>query len=87
MYYTGIDYPVTTNTTEHFVPVEKAIDIVGCRYHEQSWCINVPKIYLSQYAIALLLIAIGYPISSVMCYSIYSKILGPNKQVYIYLVS
>lgn len=58
-------------------------DVVGCRYPDEAWCITVPKIYIFQYAIALLLIAIGYPVASVMCYSIYSKILGPNKQVYI----
>ena len=61
-------------------------DIVGCRYPDEAWCITVPKIYLFQYAIALLFIAIGYPIASLSCYSIYSKILGPNKQVLPYIV-
>ena len=61
--------------------VEKSLKLVGCRYPMQHWCISVPRIYLFQYVIALVLIAVGYPTASVMCYAIYSKILGPTKQV------
>ena len=67
------------------IPVNKSSQLVGCRYPPQDWCLTVPKIYLFQYAIALFLLAIGYPMScppSSATPSIYSKILGPNKQVF-----
>ena len=80
--YTGIEDEATGGANISFVTVyNNTVDLRGCRYPTQHWCITVNKIYLFQYAIALVLIAIGYPISSVMCYSIYSKILGPSKQV------
>ena len=77
----GVDDIPSSGNNISDVTIFETIDSVGCRYPDQAWCITVPKIYLFQYAIALLLIAIGYPIASVSCYSIYSKILGPNKQV------
>ena len=80
MYVAGVeDVPEGSATKE--IPINKARELVGCRYPAQHWCISVPKIYLFQYGIALFLIAVGYPTSSVLCYSIYSKILGPTKQV------
>ena len=45
------------------IPVNKSSQLVGCRYPPQDWCLTVPKIYLFQYAIALFLLAIGYPMS------------------------
>ena len=83
-YCAGIAEPVVNtsyggNTSD--VSINKPVELSGCPYHTQYWCTRVPKIYLFQYAIALLFIAVGYPTSSVMCYSIYSKILGPSKQV------
>ena len=62
-----------TNTT--------TLEPVGCRDPPQTWCSHVPRIYLYQYVLALLLVAMGYPTASLLCYSIYSKILGPFPQV------
>ena len=73
--------PVGNITPEVVFNNTKAGELVGCHYPAHHWCITVPKIYLFQYVTALILIAIGYPTSSVLCYSIYSKILGPSKQV------
>lgn len=64
---------VVANATE--------LEPVGCRDPPQTWCSHVPRIYLFQYLLALLLVAVGYPIASLLCYSIYSKILGPFPQV------
>lgn len=81
---TGIDDHEPIGTNISFVNIyNNTVDLRGCRYPAQHWCITVNKIYLFQYAIALVLIAIGYPTSSVMAYSIYSKILGSGKQVFI----
>lgn len=78
---TGLDAAGVINNS--FAPlVENVSALVGCRYSQQKWCTSVPKIYLFQYVIALVLVAIGYPIASVLSYSIYSKILGPFKQVF-----
>lgn len=78
---TGVEAASVINNS--FAPaLENVSELVGCRYSQQHWCISVPKIYLFQYVIALVLIAIGYPVSSVLSYSIYSKILGPFKQVF-----
>ncbi len=51
---------------------------MGC---VESWCADVHEIYLYQYILCMLMIAIGYPASSLLCYSIFSKILGPFPQV------
>lgn len=79
---TGIDDQVPAGGGIPWVTLNNHTqDPRGCRYPTQQWCISVNKIYLYQYGIAMFFIAIGYPTSSVMCYSIYSKILGPAKQV------
>lgn len=51
-------------------------ELVGCHYPEQSWCVNQNKVYLFQYIISLVLMAIGYSAANAMCYSIFSKIMG-----------
>ena len=79
----GVVAPNETDNNISWFAVNSTAELVGCRYPAQAWCTSVPKIYFFQYILALALIAIGYPIASVMCYSIYSKILGPHKQVYI----
>jgi ceroid-lipofuscinosis MFS transporter 7 len=75
----GVVLPVPEGNMS-YVNLTETVKLIGCRYPPQTWCISVNKINIFQYATALLLIAIGYPTSSVMCYSIYSKILGPTKQ-------
>ena len=63
-------YPLNLNHTER-----------GCDFHEQSWCLHLPKIHLSQYIIGLVVFAAGYCASSLICQTIVSKILGPWPQV------
>ena len=77
----GVEGPSEMANGSSALVVEKSMKTVGCRYSMQHWCISVPQIYLFQYVISLVLIAVGYPTASVMCYTIYSKILGQTKQV------
>ena len=63
-------YPLDGNHTEQ-----------GCDFRDQSWCLHVPKIYLSQYVIGLVVFAAGYCTSSLICQTIVTKILGPWPQV------
>ena len=53
----------------------------GCDFRDQSWCLDVPKIHLSQFVIGLIVFAAGYCMSSLICQTIISKILGPWPQV------
>lgn len=59
---------------------DTSAESVGCRDPPQSWCTHDPKLFFFQYVLALVLMAVGYPAASVLCYSIYSKILGPFRQ-------
>jgi len=53
----------------------------GCNPFKQSWCLHEHKIYFFQYLIGLPIISIGYCSSSLLCYTIFSMILGPWPQV------
>ncbi|XP_078261411.1 major facilitator superfamily domain-containing protein 8 isoform X1 [Rhinoraja longicauda] len=52
---------------------------VGCPV-QQVWCQYTPIIHLAQYIGSVILIGVGYPICSVLTYTLYSKILGPKPQ-------
>ena len=56
---------------------------VGCRYPKLPWCIYVPKLYIIQYILAVIILTVGYPTAVVLCFSIFAKIIGPNPQVYL----
>lgn len=58
---------------------------LGCDYHKQSWCFDQPKIYLFQYIIGLYTLTLGYCASSLICYTMFSKILGPWPQVHMHV--
>ncbi|KAF6095398.1 major facilitator superfamily domain containing 8 [Phyllostomus discolor] len=51
----------------------------GCPV-EQAWCLYTPVIHLAQLLTSVVLIGIGYPSCSVMSYTLYSKLLGPQPQ-------
>jgi len=53
----------------------------GCNPFKLSWCLTEHKIYLFQYLVGLPVITIGYCSSSLLCYTIFSMILGPWPQV------
>lgn len=55
---------------------------LGCDFRKQSWCLHQPKIYLPQYVVSLCVITVGYASSVLLCYTIFSKILGPQPQVW-----
>ena len=62
-------------------PLDNSTSKVGCNYHKQSWCLDQPKIYLFQYVVGLYILTPGYCASSLICYTMFSKILGPRPQV------
>ena len=76
-----VDNHTETRNNISFIGLENATIPVGCRYPKLEWCRSVPRLLLVQYIAGMVLLAVGYPTSSVLCYSIYSKILGPNPQV------
>ncbi|XP_075716575.1 major facilitator superfamily domain-containing protein 8 isoform X3 [Rhinoderma darwinii] len=55
------------------------VEPTGCPA-AQSWCLYTPIIHLAQYITSDILIGLGYPVCSVMCYTLYSKIIGPKPQ-------
>ena len=81
--------PVIENNTSQWVsldnssliPLSSATIPAGCRYPKLQWCLTIPKMELYQYVMGMVLLAVGYPVSSVLCYSLFSKILGPHPQV------
>ena len=58
-------------------------DSRGCSY---DWCFSTPLIYFEQYLAGTFLIGIGYPTSTVMIYTIYSRLLGASPQVKFQLI-
>ncbi|XP_064404673.1 major facilitator superfamily domain-containing protein 8-like isoform X2 [Halichondria panicea] len=77
-----LDSPISTNSS---VPWDNDNNLthlegVGCRDPPQSWCTYISQIYLVQYILALMLLAIGYPAGNLISYAIFSKILGPFPQ-------
>eukprot|EP00731_Ephydatia_muelleri_P031426 Em0022g940a len=75
----GIDDTVSNTSINASIPefnISSYRELVGCHYPVQSWCVNQPRVYLVQYIISLVLMAIGYSAGNAMCYSIFSKIMG-----------
>ena len=74
----------TRNHSEGWIPEAAGnltLEVVGCRDPPQTWCSHVGRIYLFQYGIAMILLAVGYPAANLITYAIFSKILGPFPQV------
>ena len=74
----------TRNHSEGWIPEaagNQTLEVVGCRDPPQTWCSHVGRIYLFQYGIAMILLAVGYPAANLITYAIFSKILGPFPQV------
>eukprot|EP00795_Rhopilema_esculentum_P013919 gene13919-4871_t len=71
--------PLQVKETIDVGNLTKTVLSEGCpiRY---SWCKTTPKIYLSQYIIAMLIGFIGFALPSMVINSLYSKIIGPRKQ-------
>ncbi|XP_044129466.1 major facilitator superfamily domain-containing protein 8 [Bufo gargarizans] len=55
------------------------VEPTGCPA-TQSWCFYTPIIYFAQYITSDILIGLGYPVCNVMCYTLYSKVIGPKPQ-------
>jgi MFS family permease len=51
----------------------------GCPL-DYDWCYTIPRVQLWQYIMASVVITIGFSISNVICYSIFSKKLGDRPQ-------
>ena len=77
----------STDVTELSNATDTALDYGGCRYPELKWCLTERHLSLVQYLLGLLFIGVGYPIATVLCYTIYSKILGPFPQVHVHVCS
>lgn len=64
-----------------------AVPYAGPKLHAEnggdcndSWCDKDPKLTIEQYLFSVILINAGFPLSSVMIFSIYSSVLGPFHQ-------
>ena len=53
---------------------------VGCDSLKQDWCEHIPRLQFWQFILGSLLMGVGFPISQVMSYAIFSKLLGPFPQ-------
>ncbi|CAF1210482.1 unnamed protein product [Adineta steineri] len=70
--------PITTMTSSLQTTTADAGD-KGCPLDYQ-WCYYIPRVQLWQYILASVIITIGFSISNVICYSIFSKKLGDRPQ-------
>ncbi|XP_069600037.1 major facilitator superfamily domain-containing protein 8 isoform X1 [Ranitomeya imitator] len=86
--YPSIQWAEIQNTTKHNSSLlvsspsssgNHTAEPTGCPA-TQSWCFYTPIIHLAQYIMSDILIGFGYPVCSVMCYTLYSKIIGPKPQ-------
>lgn len=53
----------------------------GCDPNHYSWCYSTPKATLAQYLVAYFLLSFGYPTCNIVLSTLYSKVLGPRRQV------
>lgn len=60
----------------------ETVEAVGCRDPPQDWCSHVPAIHFAQLVVSLLIVTPGYASTSVTIFTIYSRVLGPVRQVY-----
>ena len=63
------------------IPLDHSTIPVGCRYDKLSWCLDLPKLTYYQYGLGMVLLSYGYCSATLTCYSMFSKIIGPNPQV------
>ena len=72
-----------SNSTDWFGDIGHSNTTIlpGCNPSKQPWCRHEHKVYFFQYVIGLPVITIGYCSSSLLCYTIFSMILGPWPQV------
>ncbi|XP_071975492.1 major facilitator superfamily domain-containing protein 8 isoform X2 [Engystomops pustulosus] len=86
--YPSIQWRDIQNTTNHnstflvsslSTSGNQTVEPTGCPA-TQSWCFYTPIVHLAQYITSDILIGLGYPVCSVMCYTLYSKIIGPKPQ-------
>lgn len=79
---TGADYPNTSVIPSFpLTDTNQTVEPVGCRDPPQEWCSKVPSIHFAQLMVCLVLMTLGYATTSVTIFSIYSKVLGPIRQV------
>ena len=60
--------------------VKKIVISLGCSI-KYNWCKTTPKIRPIQFAIGVFLGFVGYSMSRIVTILLYSKIIGPRKQV------
>ncbi|XP_018421462.1 PREDICTED: major facilitator superfamily domain-containing protein 8 isoform X2 [Nanorana parkeri] len=86
--YPKIQWADVENTTIHnssswsssfVMSSNHTVEPTGCPA-AQAWCFYTPVIHLAQYLTSNILIGLGYPVCSVMAYTLYSKIIGPKPQ-------
>lgn len=86
--YPSIQWADIQNSTKHNSTVlvsslstsaNHTAEPTGCPA-TQAWCFYTPIIHLAQYITSDIFIGLGYPVCSVMCYTLYSKIIGPKPQ-------
>lgn len=76
----SIPYDPDDNMTWVLVRNATRGEVVGCHDPPQTWCPDIPRIYLIQYILALMFLAVGYPAGNLLSYATFSKILGPFPQ-------
>lgn len=83
--FAGLTYPDHPSASElPLIPMaysNETVELVGCRDPPQEWCSHVPRIYFAQLIVCLLLVTPGYASTSLTIFSIFSKVLGPVRQV------
>ncbi|XP_046576329.1 LOW QUALITY PROTEIN: major facilitator superfamily domain-containing protein 8-like [Haliotis rubra] len=70
---------VSNMTSTPHSNVSTTVEPVGCP-STMDWCNHTPPVYLAQYLVGCIIISAGYPAANVMCYTLFSKILGPKPQ-------
>ena len=58
----------------------QSVVTTGCNM-KYSWCKTTPQIRLPQYVTGALLFSIGFPLTFLFLNVLYSKVVGPRKQV------
>ena len=57
----------------------------GCDFLDQSWCLDIPKINLPQFLLGPTFVIASFCASSLLCQTMFSKVLGPWPQVCVYI--
>ncbi|KAI6656980.1 Major facilitator superfamily domain-containing protein 8-like [Oopsacas minuta] len=77
-FFIYIPWPGSIPEPIHQMGYNHSLEIVGCDYFRQSWCLTVPKLNVVQFFLAPVIFFLAFPIIYAITIILASKIIGPH---------